>query len=608
MNEPYDKSSKIAYADSVKSLKHTMEEVHYIPKYQRNYDWGKYQCKALFEDLKRYTNNLYKDGNSKYMFGQIVAYNSDNNKLYILDGQQRLTTATIMIAAIRNILKNIDKHSYGDETLQEKILQMKLVLLKEDKPLLNVYKSNETIFNIIINNPIELDNYIIENKSQQNMVSNYKFFYEEFCKLININKNEFGCYNDADYISNKDKYKTLIKYYDDFVDFKVCSIYSAHLREAYEMFEAINNRGITLTPLDLLKNHIYSKCYIDDDTLDRDKFEIENKWKIITDKLSELKGGIDKADKYLRYFVNATLEFVRGDDMYEVLIRSIKDNNDSLSFIERFTKALEFFKLSFVSTYITEEISGETKRILRGFAENNFDSYNPMALSVYLKNKNEKKLNKRMLGLLKAYDHFYVLNVIPKIYKTSKIEELTSKLAVSYFKNEKKLDDIIKEIYSVDDQDSEVIKAQLSQMIWSTNPAKYVLSELYNRINGSNVVDFNVIHVEHIMPKSNSQLEKYWPNISKEIHDKCIWKIGNLLLLNGKTNTKIQNKSFSFKKEWYLKDSNENPIKRYSDVNDSYFIQKDEWNEITIINRTDFIVSKIIELWATTEYNEDNEQ
>jgi len=590
---------KKVYEDAITKLEDILKMPHHIPKYQRNYDWDLEQCQALFDDLVRYSDHK-TDCNSKYIFGQIVSYNSDRNRLYILDGQQRLTTASLLIAAVRSIIKKLVGLHPGKDIFQEKNIAIKGLLIKDDEPLLNVYKTNEELYWKIICDE-DIFCYYLKDQSQINLKQNYEFFYDRLCEKMNIKKDEYGVYADSSFIDNVETYKLILKYYEDFINFRVCSIYSHHLSESYEMFETINNRGIPLTPFDLLKNHIYSKCYTDDETLDEDKDRIEDKWAKIMDLLEGLKG--DK-EKYLRYYINATLEFVRTEKMYEVLIRSIYDREDSLKFIENFTNSLEFFKLAFSVKYSTDEISVATKRILRGFTENKFESYSPLALSVYLRNKNDKKLNDRLNAVLRAYDHFYVLNLIPQLSKTGKIEKKTSDLAIEYYKGGN-ISEIVRKVYDVNDHHKDVICEKLSQLNWSSGSSRYVLSELYNRANGTNVVNLDTTHLEHILPESNpANLSKFWPNITPDEHLRSCQKIGNLVLLNEKTNKSIQDKEFQHKKTWYLKDDDGNPIKRYSDINDQYFIGQEEWNGETISRRTEFLVQTITKQWARQEYHE----
>lgn len=596
---------KTNYADAVTSLESAMKRVRYIPKYQRNYDWTKTQCESLFNDLIRFSSNPKKDSNSKYVFGQIICYNSDEDKLFILDGQQRLTTSTIFVAALRNVLIKISKQ-VDDEDLYESFVGMKSVLLKDKKPLLNVYKTNQEILSTVILDPSRVSSLVPENQSQHNMINNYNYFFDTFCSVIGVVKNSDGAYLDESFKVEFEKYHKLIEYYMDFINFRVCKIYSFHLSEAYEMFETINNRGIPLKPLDLLKNHIFSKCYINDLSLEDDDSDIESKWNTIVTKLDALTGGsLDKSDKYLRYFANATISFVRGDLLYEELIRSISNYEEAMYFVDNFTKALEFFRLAIDNDYATSEISASTKRIFIGFSDNSFDSYSPMALSVYLKNTGSDDLDSKLHAILSIYDKFYVLNVVPKISTTGKLEEPTSKLAIQYSKGLISLSKTIDEIDSYIEC-GEVAEDALLGLDWKKTPVtRYVLSEIYNRTSGSDYVDRSKVNVEHIMPTSCKNLKKNWPTITEEEHMRCCHKLGNLLLLNENINSKIKDRDFDYKKDWYLKNDVGNTCKKYADVQDSLIIDCAGWNEETIRERTEFLVNMIIELWPKPTFGDE---
>ncbi|MFW6030378.1 MAG: DUF262 domain-containing protein, partial [Halanaerobiales bacterium] len=83
-----------------------------IPIYQRNYDWRKENCKQLFSDLK----DVVKDKYRTHFMGSIVnVYNQDsrNREYIIIDGQQRLTTISILLLAIHNAIKSGDVEDNG---------------------------------------------------------------------------------------------------------------------------------------------------------------------------------------------------------------------------------------------------------------------------------------------------------------------------------------------------------------------------------------------------------------------------------------------------------------------------------------------------------------
>lgn len=585
--EVYD---HINYQDGVKTLFDVMREPHWIPKFQRGYDWKIPQCESLFKDLQRFRSVKHED--SKYMFGQIVSYKSSNNRLYVLDGQQRLTTASIMIAAIEAISKKImTQEQIFDRTKFSEILPtMDMVLIRRGECKLHIAEENMDYFRRILfaKQPSEIPNP--SNKSQANMRTNYCYFFDSFCDLIGIKRRGVN-YSEQDFApfrGNEEVIKLLMGNFYDFTGFYVCAIYISHLNEAYDTFEVINNRGVTLSSLELLKNHIYGLCYQNDEDLEQDTYHVESRWKVITDKLAAL--GTGNEDKYLRYFVNATIAFVQKDKVYEELIRNIDNKDDADIFIDQFIKALDFFDIS-MGNNVPKDIHSNLLRLFKGFNKNHFDSYSPIALAIYLKDNGTKEWQENLYRVLKGYDRFYVLGVVPGLKTMNAIEQSSSQLAIAYYQEDKDLESIISEVNKFIDIGMSEIQSSLELTNWGSAQAAYVLSELYNRNNGASIVDQDKVQVEHILPQ---RFKQYWPDYTEDDHRRLVKKIGNLLLLNGKINNKIKNKSFAEKIKYY---KNEGGPVNYSDIDDSYFIGKEVWNEEAINARTKFLVSKIIEAW-----------
>ena len=96
-----------------------------IPVYQRNYEWKKDNCKQLLSDLIRIKNNNLHS----HFFGSIVnEFNPSGNKieLYIIDGQQRLTTISILLLAIYALLEDLKVVS-KNTNLKDMILEEYLI-------------------------------------------------------------------------------------------------------------------------------------------------------------------------------------------------------------------------------------------------------------------------------------------------------------------------------------------------------------------------------------------------------------------------------------------------------------------------------------------------
>ncbi|WP_157197411.1 DUF262 domain-containing protein [Methanohalobium evestigatum] len=144
-----------------------------VPIYQRTYSWNENHCQKLWEDIERLLNGQYQS----HFLGSIVYINSDIyqistiTKLHVIDGQQRLTTISLLLQALREAIKNNSdqvkginsrkiKNYYLLNQDEEDELRYKLVLNRND---------NDTYVNILENNEIQ-------NDYSPNIIKNYYFF------------------------------------------------------------------------------------------------------------------------------------------------------------------------------------------------------------------------------------------------------------------------------------------------------------------------------------------------------------------------------------------------------------------------------------------------
>ena len=147
-----------------------------IPVYQRNYDWKIENCKQLFDDLIK----IIRNGRKSHFFGSIVStYNPDGDyeEHQIIDGQQRLTTVSLLLLAMYNLIKQ-GKAVPNDKRLGDRIFEDYLV----DK-----YQPEETRIKL---KPIKNDRKAFgklfdgeeEHIGGSNLTTNYNYFYERIQK------------------------------------------------------------------------------------------------------------------------------------------------------------------------------------------------------------------------------------------------------------------------------------------------------------------------------------------------------------------------------------------------------------------------------------------
>lgn len=199
-----------------------------IPVYQRNYDWRTENCKQLFDDLVTVVRTQRKS----HFFGSIVSvYNPDgaNDEFLVIDGQQRLTTVSVLMLAMYNLLEQ-KKIVPAKATLSERIYEEYLVDKWQDEATrikLKPVKNDQMAFGKLFEDESEHIN-------QSNLTVNYNYFYER------IQKQE---------ISVDELFDTICR-------LEIISITLNGDDNPQLIFESLNSTGVALSEGDKIRNFI----------------------------------------------------------------------------------------------------------------------------------------------------------------------------------------------------------------------------------------------------------------------------------------------------------------------------------------------------------------
>lgn len=250
-----------------------------IPLYQRNYDWKEENCEQLFQDLMK----LHQSNRKNHFFGSIVSsIRSGTEDRYIIDGQQRITTVSLMLIAMVNA-KNDGLIDATDTKLAEKIFKRYLVdEYQEDerKVKLKPIKKDMQAFDTLLYQPKE--QYIKES----NITRNYEFFYD---KIIHCGL-------------------TVDELFDTIKKLEVINIRLDEDDDPQLIFESLNSTGLDLSEADKIRNYLLMSLAPteQDDLYTRFWNPIEEKTKydpssFVRDYLTMKQGKIGRIDKI--YFI-----------------------------------------------------------------------------------------------------------------------------------------------------------------------------------------------------------------------------------------------------------------------------------------------------------------
>ena len=219
--------------------------VYAIPRYQREYTWGKWQWDALFEDL------LENDLN--YYLGSIICINQSTDtlalqQLELVDGQQRMTTLSLLLAAIYASYNQLGIELEMDQQIELYNLKHKLVLKKHaDQPRLvpQVQNANQQDYLAVLKEAgILKEAESVSNAGNRRIFRAYRHFLTRIKQYVSESETPLQALNA---LLDKVNASTLVK------------IEVASHSDAYTLFESLNNRGVPLTAIDLMKNKLLAK-------------------------------------------------------------------------------------------------------------------------------------------------------------------------------------------------------------------------------------------------------------------------------------------------------------------------------------------------------------
>ncbi|WP_222707998.1 DUF262 domain-containing protein [Algibacter pacificus] len=291
-----------------------------IPKFQRDYSWESEHWDDLWQDIQLILEN---EENEHYM-GYLVLQTTDNKKYTVIDGQQRLTTLTILILAVLKRLNDFVEEGSEVENNEIRINTYRnnyigtlntITLISDNKLKLNRNSDDYYRNYMVLLKELPLRN---TNTSEKNMRSCFEWFYKKLKK-----------YSTGEEVANF--LETIV----DKLFFTVITV--TDQINAFKVFETLNARGVQLSSSDLLKNYLFS--VIDESSPHHTEIEeLEKLWSRIIGKL-----GNKKFEDYLRYYWNSKNKTVRKNQLFKVIKNNIGSKKDTFELIRDLEESTDIY-------------------------------------------------------------------------------------------------------------------------------------------------------------------------------------------------------------------------------------------------------------------------
>lgn len=516
-----------------------------IPNYQRPYSWNQDNVSDLVNDI----NDAFENGVKEYFIGSIITIEKDVKKQFeVVDGQQRLTTITLIFSALRNLIKNETAKS----ELQKKILPINALTDEPEQPRLKVRKKEEMFFY----------DYILLGKELENDVD-----------LSEIERK---------FINNVKTIETLLEEYDElhlkkFANYLLQNVYLVLVRtesfeSAYRLFNVLNARGLALSNADLLKNLLFGRS----SSLNEQK-RIETYWNSLEDIIT-----LKNIDIFLSHYRTSLKGNKAQNDLFQEYENHLKNNKISS---EDFCKNLIETAKYYIKIRKNDFEDNNIKKIINSLLNVSYDEWFPTILA-FMNNPLKDMTFGEFISIIEKITYQNWVRRLGRTKRNTVYYNLINLINKGTNKNE--IESKIQELTN-----NEEFFTILESNLYGMSYAKAVLLRLENSMQDDSVFKTysGMISIEHILPQKAT--DNYWTErFSTQQITENVHKIGNLVLLSGRKNSQAQNYNFEKKKDVYLKNSEKVSFDLTKEI-----CENDEWNIENLNSRHTQMIDNAKLLW-----------
>jgi uncharacterized protein with ParB-like and HNH nuclease domain len=491
-----------------------------VPAYQRSYAWEAEHVEALLADV----NDAIKSKEKEYFLGSIVVTGPVERRYEVVDGQQRLTTVSLLISAIRDRFR--EERDYEAETsIRNDFLANVDRKTKEREPKLALNEVDNELYQELIEDRSAIDESRYPRQSHKRLLAAAK------CMRI---------YIDELCVQSKDSEETLHEWLDYLeTNLKVILVIAPDDSNAFVIFETLNDRGLELAISDLLKNYLFHRS--------GDKIEeTKNRWLTM---VATLESASDDPliVTYLRHFAMSKYGLVREKELFGIIKKKVTSKKLALQFsTELSNTARTYAGLINTDHELWTEYDVATRDAVYALNLLGMVQVRPLLLAI-LDKFEPKKVSVAFKRLVAVAVRFQIVGgagggTLERIYSDAARGVAEGKLS--------SIDEILTG-FSTLPTDSAFIAAFTVTSISKQSLARYYLRMLESGVPeaSSELVpstDSGQVNLEHILPINPS--EKWmdsWPTDDAKAYQR---RLGNMAIMAAKLNSSIGNQDFSTKK------------------------------------------------------------
>lgn len=544
-----------------------------IPIFQRRYSWEEQHCEQLWRDVLRIGQD---DNVSSHFLGSIVYIEPNGSQnisavseLLVIDGQQRLTTLSLLLLALS---KTIRKSGSEIGITPRQISNYYLFNADEDGELryrqLLTYHDKDTLIQLLEDRELPSD-------ASPRLVENYRFFE---AKLQNTNLEEV------------------------YAGIQKLAIVDIALDRRYDdpqlIFESLNSTGLSLSQADLIRNYVLMGQEIDFQTK-----LYNDHWLPMEQRFGD--AYTKRFDSFVRDYLTLKRQQITNiDDVYETFKMHVP-RQTTPDALETIITEISRYSKHYVRIALGKEKNTELRDCFADINTLEVTVAFPFLLEVYedyTQGCIQKSEFIEILRLVESYvfrraicdiptnslNRTFAGRLMPKINKSNYVESLKkafldlSEQSSSYrypTDSEFKQEFLVKGVYN------------------NLGRCRYLLRKLENHENKQPIHCIEDYTVEHVMPQNPDLSDEWKEELGEnwqEVQEKYLHTIGNLTLTG--YNSELSDRSFSEKKEHKPGGFRDSRLR----LNDS-LVRESKWNADAILARAEKLAQKALEIWIYPE-------
>lgn len=532
-----------------------------IPVYQRFYSWDIDQCKRLWNDIVE----MQKKGKAGHFVGSIVniaeqAMPTGVQKYMIIDGQQRMTTLTLLLLALRDYaVSHPEDTSINAHRIDGMLLKNEFETGDERYKLLLTETDRDVLINLV-------ENKIIATTTKSRLLDNYSYF------LDRISKEQI----------------TPIEVWESIGKLQIVNItLDRTLDDAQAIFESLNSTGKELSESDLIRNYVLMGLEPLEQT-----YVYEHLWRPMEQLFDyETQGTV--MDAFFRHYLTMKVSRIPKQGRVYEEFKAYHLNCEFSTVRELCQDLLEYAKY-YTDIIFKRNSDLELRKLYEDIVALRMEVSYPFLLKVHHA-RNERVISddelKEILRLCISYVLRRGICDIPTNSMNKTFATFKNAIRIDDYVNSVKAFFVLQESYKKFPDNDEFLNAFVSRDIYNMRVRNYILSRLENYNNKVPIIIENYT-IEHIMPQ-NKNLSQEWQNDLgvewREIQKKYLHTIGNLTLTA--YNSEMSDKPFMQKMNM-VGGFKESALRLNKDV-----VLLSEWNEQHIRKRAQNLAKIAEKLW-----------